>query len=333
MSQTVEKALALWGLEQADWQLVAARENRVFRVCSREQSFAMRLHRRNYRTNAELWSELQWMDAIATGGVLVPAPIASQSGQRLHTVDGIQIDVLTWLSGDPLGKAGQVLAAADRNSIFWRIGREMARLHTISDAWSLPDGFTRGSWDCEGLLGDRPLWDRFWDNPTLSAEDRSLFLTIRDRAKRRLREIESVLDYGLIHADLVRENVLVAGDKVQLIDFDDAGFGFRLFDLATTLVNNMHEPDFSALQAALCAGYQSQRKIDLAALDLFIVLRAMTYVGWIIERLDEDGAEARNKRFVANARSIAERFLAAKGAIDGLKRVAQTARISLYWPM
>ena len=40
--------------------------------------------------------------------------------------------------------------------------------------------------------------------------------------------------------DLVRENVMVDGDKLQLIDFDDGGFGFNLYDLATTQRCAMH---------------------------------------------------------------------------------------------
>jgi Ser/Thr protein kinase RdoA (MazF antagonist) len=126
----------------------------------------------------------------------------------------------------------------------------------------------------------------------------------------KLQELEPVLDYGLIHADLVRENVMLNEDKLQLIDFDDAGFGFRLFDLATTLLKNLTEPDYPALRSALIEGYRSVRPIDTDALDLFILLRALTYVGWIITRMDEDGSEIRNQRFIVNARALAQQLLA-----------------------
>lgn len=313
MKAAVEKSLTLWGMEGAEASLVATRENQVYRVDHAGGAYALRLHRPGYRTDAELWSELQWMNAAAEGGLHVPAPIPSASGEFLQVAEGLQIDVLTWLSGAPVGKTGEDLAAADRNGLFYDIGREMARLHEVSDRWTPPEGFDRWSWDREGLLGENPVWGRFWENPSLTREDRALFLVLRREADAELQKLEGTLDYGLIHADLVRENVMADGSKLQLIDFDDSGFGFRLFDLATTLLKNMRETDYPALRDALIAGYLSVRVIDLAALDLFILLRSATYAGWIIPRMDEPGSKARNARFIGTTRVLARSFLAGKG--------------------
>ena len=310
MDHIVDKALVLWDMEGARHRLIATRENRVYRLDHKGEAFALRLHRPGYRTDQELWSELQWMSAIARGGLPVPAPVRSASDAFLHVVDGTQVDVLTWLAGEPIGKTGEPLQAVDRSGLFHGLGREMAKLHAISDDWTVPDGFERCTWDREGLLGDQPLWDRFWENPTLNDDDRTLFLAVRDRADEALKRLEPELDFGLIHADLVRENIMADGTKLQLIDFDDSGFGFRLFDLATTLLKNRREPDYPDLRTALLEGYASQRVIDTDALDLFILLRALTYVGWIITRLPEEGADIRNARFVANARELSLDYLA-----------------------
>jgi Ser/Thr protein kinase RdoA (MazF antagonist) len=249
------------------------------------------------------------MNAAAHGGLHVPAPVKSKSRAFLHVVDDIQIDVLTWLAGNPVGRTGEPLETGDRRGLFHAIGREMAKLHNISSAWVIPNGFERCKWDREGVLGEAPVWGRFWDNPTLTTEDRTLFLEVRAQANEMLKQLETELDYGLIHADLVRENVLLDGDKLQLIDFDDSGFGFRLFDLATTLLKNQREPDYPDLRAALLEGYASQRPLGSDALDLFLMLRSLTYVGWIITRLHEEGSDIRNARFVSSARSLAEGFL------------------------
>ena len=309
MSQIVAQALILWGMPDAAFVLIAARENQVFRVDHAGSSYALRLHRSGYRTDTELRSELQWMDAVAQGGLFVPAPIPSASNEFLHVVEGTQIDMLTWLEGDPVGATGEDLQSADRDGLFRQIGHEMARLHAVSDSWVQPVGFVRCAWDRSGLVGDNPLWGRFWENPTLSASDRGLFVAVRQRADADLAAIESALDYGLIHADLVRENVMIDGDKLQLIDFDDGGFGFRLFDLATTLLKNMNESDYAALRESLTEGYRSVRPIDTRALDLFLLLRAATYVGWIAPRLNEDGSEVRNARFVEQLRQLALNYL------------------------
>jgi Ser/Thr protein kinase RdoA (MazF antagonist) len=318
----VKSALALWGFDGAECRLVAERENRVYRVDHAGRAYALRLHRPGYCSEAELRSELQWMAAADAGGQHVPAPIASTAGAILHMIDGVAVDVLTWLEGQPLGKTGVPLEVGDRPGVFHAIGREMARLHAVSDAWILPEGFTRRRWDRNGLLGETPVWDRFWNNPTLSAEDRALLLRFRETASADLAALEDRLDFGLIHADLVRENIMLDGDTMQLIDFDDSGFGFRLFDIATTLLRNRTEPDYDTLKAALLEGYLSVRPLDIAALDLFVALRATTYVGWIISRMDESGAEARNVRFVATARELAKFYLTGKGEPGFVRRIS-----------
>ena len=311
MNNIIEKALKVWGMENARYKLIAARENHVFRIDTEKKSFAMRMHREGYRTNDELWSELQWMHAVADNGLLVPAPIKSVSGEYLNTIDEIQVDVLTWLTGNPMGKSKQALLSPNRTELFYNLGSEMARLHSASDNWPRPHGFIRCSWDRDGLVGDAPVWGRFWDNPSLSSEDRSLFKLVRRQANEMLKEVEDSQDYGLIHADLVRENIMIDGTQLQFIDFDDSGFGFRLFELATTLLANRYEQDYPTLRIALIHGYRSQRAINTDFLDLFIVLRAMTYVGWIMTRMDEEGSKIRNQRFVDASRFLAIQFIAA----------------------
>jgi Ser/Thr protein kinase RdoA (MazF antagonist) len=249
------------------------------------------------------------MQAISHGGIDVPAPVASASGQFLHVVDGVHVDVLNWLPGAPLGSTFEALKAADRTGLFRRIGCQMARLHRISDAWVRPEGFNRCVWDRGGLLGEAPLWGRFWENPTLGVEDRALFTRVRETANYALAGRETALDYGLIHADLVRENIIIDGDRLQFIDFDDGGFGFRLFDLATALIKNLGERDYPALRDALISGYREVRAIDIEALELFVLLRSATYVGWIIERMEEPGADRRNASFITTTRHLAQAYL------------------------
>lgn len=309
MNKGAAKALVLWGFQGAECALVAARENQVYRVQLEGRSYALRLHRPGYRSDIELWSELQWMAGLADHGLRVPAPVASTRGNDLEIIEGVQVDVLTWVPGRPLGATATGIEHDDRTGVFFAIGQEMARLHSIGDDWQRPKGFQRWSWDRNGLVGPDPVWGRFWENPTLDKDDRALFACFRKQAGHDLKRIEPELDYGLIHADLVRENVIIDADQVGLIDFDDAGFGFRLFDIATTLIKNLDEADHDQLQSALLAGYRSRRRIDTEQMDLFIALRAATYVGWIVPRLSEDGSEIRNRRFVDTARQLLTRYL------------------------
>ena len=123
-------------------------------------------------------------------------------------------------------------------------------------------------------------------------------------------QIVTLINIGLIHADLVRENMLVQGDTVRFIDFDDSGFGYRIFDLATALLQNINEPDYAELQAALCEGYAERRSLpDIGLLPLFLVLRALTYVGWAADRMSEPAIAGRMPTYLATSRKLIELVL------------------------
>ena len=68
-------------------------------------------------------------------------------------------------------------------------------------------------------------------------------------------------------------------------------------------------PDYPALRAALLAGYAARRAVDPATLDLMLMLRALTYPGWIIARMTEPGGRARSLRAVATAMPLVTAYL------------------------
>jgi Ser/Thr protein kinase RdoA (MazF antagonist) len=317
MTAEVQEALGLWGLAGARCDFVAGRENRVYRVFTASGDYALRFKRPGYRQEAELRSELEWLDAMDRAGLHVPRPLPSLRGKLLESVGGAFVDVVGWLPGAPLGKSRDPLRLDDRAGTFRAIGAELARLHDACDAWQRPAGFRRCDWDVEGLLGADPVWGRFWENPTLDTATRQLFLQFRQAAHGRLTGSSAFLDYGLIHADLVRENILLDGTVVRMIDFDDGGFGYRQFDVATILLKNIAEPDYPALRAALVEGYRNCRALDLSLIDLFLAIRALTYVGWITPRMQEDGGAARNARFVAEARGLCVAYLQDTAILEG----------------
>jgi Ser/Thr protein kinase RdoA (MazF antagonist) len=143
-------------------------------------------------------------------------------------------------------------------------------------------------WDADGLVGEDPVWGRFWEADGLSADDRALMMSFRQRAGRELSEFGTAPDrFGLIHCDFLAENMLVDGDRITLLDFDDAGYGWHLFDIATALAMATLREDFDALRNALFAGYRRHRQLPeehLTRLPLFLALRASTYVAWVHTR-------------------------------------------------
>lgn len=306
-------ALAHWDLRDQVPELIKYRENAVFKVkLAWGEPAALRLHRPAYHSQGALASELAFMANLRDRGLAVPQPIPASNGALLVAFGDAPYyaDLIGWVEGVPLGETGVPLVTEGRDlpEIFRAIGREMALLHGGADAFRQPVGFERPAWDAAGLLGEAPFWGRFWDCPVLPAEDQAYLTVLRQALSARLAQIASSLDYGLIHADIVRENVFVRKGAVAFIDFDDCGFGFRLFDLATTLLRNRREPSYPALRAALLEGYGAIRPAAWAEfehLPLFLVLRALTYIGWAAARPELADNADRLRRYVADVRALA----------------------------
>ena len=67
----------------------------------------------------------------------------------------------------------------------------------------------------------------------------------------------------------------------------------QLFDLATPLFFFQGHPDYADFRASLLAGYRAERPLSEAEhrlLDLFLVARGYTYLGWAATRPETDTA-------------------------------------------
>lgn len=171
----------------------------------------------------------------------------------------------------------------------------MARMHNQASAWNLPTGFTRHAWDTDGLVGELPFWGRFWELDSLTRVERELILRGRNRVRTELSALDRGHDsYSMIHADFTPENLLMDNLGLRPIDFDDAGFGWHLFDLATALFFHQEETYYSAAQEAMISGYRTRRSLPeavLSHLPLFMVARSFTYLGWLHTRQETQTAK------------------------------------------
>jgi len=295
-------ALEHWELN-GRLSLIKYRENAVYRldtVCG--QRFALRVHRRDYHSNGALNSELTWAQSLRQAGLQVPLAVPTCAGAPFASITygpgtPWQVDLLEWVTGAQIGSCEEGLGD-DSEAIanaYRTIGEIAARIHNHSEEWNRPASFQRHSWDLDGLVGEQPMWGRFWELECLTPEQRALILEARDRASSDLRNLgQGAGDYGLIHADLVPENVLSDGARIQVIDFDDAGFGWYLFELATALYFIQGDTHFALARDALIEGYRRQRSLGddkLAWLPLFMVVRSFTYLGWVHTRQGTETAK------------------------------------------
>ncbi|MCP3984443.1 MAG: phosphotransferase [bacterium] len=294
--EVADLALVEWDLGVARVELVSRSENVVFRVdTDGGRTFALRVHRSGYHTLAELESEPLWTAALNQAGIGAPVAEPTRTGSH-YAVVGVpgtdevrHVGLVPWFEGVPLNEMiDEATDGTARDSHFEQLGRLMATMHDQAAGWSLPSRFERHSLDADGFAGEAPFWGRFWDIPQLTPEQRETLTDARGRVRARLLEYgKDRGTYSLIHADLRSTNVLVKGDRVHVIDFDDAGFGWHQYDMAAVLFDYATHEDYEPIRDALIAGYRSKRSIsdeDLALLPMFVLIRMMASLGWLNER-------------------------------------------------
>lgn len=284
MTSEAAEAAALW--DARPQRLIRARENSVYEVTLADGSrAALRLHRQGYQGEAAIRSELWLCAALARAGLPVPAALPARDGALLvHLSGGRAASLVRWLDGQALGEGGVPLAMPpDRQAqLHHDLGRLLRRLHAATAALPLPPEFTRPRWDRDGLVGEAPFWGRFWDHPAANEGDAATLRAARHFLADHLADQPPP---QIIHADVLRENVLVNDKSVSLIDFDDCGWGYPLYDLGTALVQNLAEPAYPAIRDALMQGYGTQ---DRAGVEAMVLARACASVGWTMPRLAPD---------------------------------------------
>jgi Ser/Thr protein kinase RdoA (MazF antagonist) len=310
-----------WALDCSRVEPIKVRENAVFAVHLRDgRKVVLRVHRRGYHSNAALSSECTWMRALADSGIEVPRHVLSNTGNLFESLqiegfDGLrQVDVFHWIDGQQLGSIdhGVTFSTGSVGNAYRSLGKLAAQVHNHSSTWALPPAFERHAWDAAGLAGTDPFWGRFWELADLSSSERSLFIRLKETLLRELPAFGTSPDrYGLIHADLVPENILVNGTHLQLIDFDDAGFGWHLFELATSLYFIRREPMYEEARDALIEGYREARPLPdshLAQLPMFLAARGSTYLAWVHTRQNEPAARQMAPKLIEAAAAAAEDY-------------------------
>jgi Ser/Thr protein kinase RdoA (MazF antagonist) len=290
----LRRALVAWETDVADVSLLKYRENAVFSVSGGCGTRAVaRVHRPGYRSDEEIRSELAWMRHLDACGVSTPAAIPTRDGDVVVTAaaPGVpeprQCDLLAWVEGKPPGtlEGGVQDSEEGTRALYRTIGAVAARMHELAARWPRPPGFTRPSWNRETLVGESPTFGAFEDLAVLTAEQRRILVEARERVRSRLARLGPA--DMLIHGDLVPDNVLVDGGAIRVIDFDDLGWSWVGFEMATALFPLRVGGCFEAGLEGYLEGYRQVRPfppLELEALPDLLLARGLSYLGWPVGR-------------------------------------------------
>ncbi|MGE3527816.1 MAG: phosphotransferase enzyme family protein [Methyloceanibacter sp.] len=319
LERLAEQALSRYDLPPgATVELINLSENATYRVDdpATGSKWALRVHREGYHSRNAIASELLWQIALReAGAAITPRPIAGLDGELIQTVagDGLKrprnVVLFAW-------EEGKEPAATDAAG-FETLGETAARMHAHVRDWQRPPWFERHTWDFETSLGSRPHWGRWQDGMGMTNEAReTMGETVRLIERRLDRFGKSPDRFNLIHGDMRLANLLMDDGTIKVIDFDDCGFSWFLYDCATTVSFFEDSPDVPALIEAWVRGYRRVGTLsaeDVAEIDTFVMLRRLLLVAWIGSHSETELAQSMGVAYTEATLPLCERYLSQFG--------------------
>jgi Ser/Thr protein kinase RdoA (MazF antagonist) len=317
--RVAEAALEHYGLSaQRTWHMINHSENVTYLVDDpgTGRTGVLRVHRPGYHSHEAIESELDWLtDLGAQTPVSTPAIIPTRRGERVVTVDvrgeprhAVLFEHLPGAAPDETA-----LRAAD----FETLGAITALMHRHARAWERPAGFTRFAWDWHHSLGGEPRWGRWQDGIAVGPAEEAVLGTAADLVQARLEQYgDSPQRFGLIHADLRLANLLVDGDRVNVIDFDDCGFSWFLYDFGAAVSFIEHDPRLPEWQDAWLRGYRQEEPVtaeDEAMIPTFVMLRRLLLVAWMGSHSHSRECREIGPGYTAASCELAEQYLRSGG--------------------
>lgn len=321
--QRLEKGLRAtlpkWGLpETAPVSLLTISENATYVVEDEENNrrLVLRVHRPAYHTEAEILSELAWIATLREAGVVeTPSPVAAVDGMLLCSFpDGdthryvVAFEHMSGKEPDP---------SDDLVKWYGRLGEINARLHRHSRDWQRPPSFVRKVWNFDTIIGKDAYWGDWRKGLGLTEEGRAILERTAQQLERQTHAYGAGPDrFGLIHCDMRLANLLVEGNRLGVIDFDDCGLSWFPYDFAAAVSFIETEPYLGDLMAAWVAGYRkvsALSKEDEAALPMFVMLRRMQLTAWIASHAETPTAQSMGEPYTQGTVDLAEAFLSKGG--------------------
>ncbi len=315
ISGLLRAALPRWGVsETSELSLLTFSENATFLVTDAvtRRRLVLRVHRPNYCHHAEIISELDWLLSLKSSGVInVAAPIPQRNGERIARLE--EEASVTFVVAFEFITGAEPDSAYDLSHWYRQLGKIAARLHLHSLAWQRPPAFVRKIWTFDTIIGKQALWGDWRSLSAFAPEALLLLVQTEKLLKAQLEEYGcSPQRFGLVHCDMRLANLLVDGEKMTVIDFDDCGICWFGWDFATAVSFIEDDPLLGNYQAAWLEGYRSVRPLsrqDEAMLPVLVMLRRLQLCAWIASHAETPTAQQLATSYPAGTVALARQYL------------------------
>lgn len=309
-------SLSFWGLpDDATARLINVSENATYLVeAPGGHKSILRVHRENYHTRRAIECELAWLDALSAESIVTtPGYYTGKNGSVIQEAraDGLAdprfLVLFKFVEGEAPDESGDMSAGYEN------LGAIAAKCHLHAISWDKPEPFERLIWDVDAVFGASPTWGNWRDAPEVTEDVCDVLERVETTIRERLAAYgKSPERYNLIHADMRLANLLVDDNGTRLIDFDDCGYGWLMYDFAAAISFIEDDPRIPDCKAAWLKGYQSVRSLDpedLVEIDTFVMLRRMALLAWIGSHIEAPEPQELAPGFAATTARLGKAWL------------------------
>lgn len=206
----------------------------------------------------EAQRELALLLFLRAQGFICPRPLANRQDRPFLDYEGKPVSVYPYVVGKSLSEESISLSQLEK------IGHTLASLHLLGQTYKR---------NLENRFRSERISQLYQDvKARLPAYFRHLIHVLDDEIEHQTQYAEERLPKGIIHGDLFADNILFRGGKVvALLDFEAAGYGKFIYDLATAVNALCYINGGYSIERfeTLLQGYQNVRTLSLGEWDAF----------------------------------------------------------------
>lgn len=288
---------------------LAGDSNQTYKILISEHSQqVLRIYRTNGQKKQQIDLELKILTYLSQcSQIKVPEPLSNQHKQLLTLIPDqdhgeIPVAMFSYINGKTLTN----ILSLD---LIFKVGETLGKLDLAlqkADLAIIPSpSKVCGKWDGEDSINWslQQFTKYYYHHQFLQDHNqqhiRSSIFEIAHRLCNNYRKIKPLLPHQLIHADGHFDNFLWDGENLSIIDFDNLGYGVRIYELTASLHHlyelhldgklNSIERNLDLLNQTLISGYLSSVKLshlELKSLPLIQGIHLFGILAWMVKSKD-----------------------------------------------
>ena len=292
-------------------------ENSTFKVTKKAtgEKMMLRVCEPGYHSFEEICGEIDFMNAIREYSDLsIPEPIKGINGEYVQRIEKEGNEYYSVMFTFVKGTSPEQDNLSELGEYYYKLGCVTAKMHKATIESGISERTSRGTWTPEKLFGEKAILGNYRTAKSFTEDDMRLFDKVEAKIYKRLEKYgKNSENYGLVHSDCRLANLLMDGDDISVIDFDDSGLCWFLNDYGSAFSFIEDSSYVPMLSKNWIKGYESIRELseaDKNELDTFILIRRFLLQGFLLSHTESEAVkDGIGDNYAEGTRQLAIRYL------------------------